>query len=265
MLLAQLSGFDAGEAAGHLAQLQEASTQLYAEAMSALQSAIGNQAVSQLHVDVQRMAGGQGAGGSTGGDSQRSLPGDVQAKMEGAFEQDFSSVKVFEGPQASQIGALAYAQGEELHFAPGQLNPGTGPGQQLLGHELAHVVQQRAGRVGAPTGTANGVAINSDPSLEREADSAGARAASGQKAGVQGGASTAQAKMAPAQRSAEEIVLRLAGVEKRVTPEDGQTEFTKSINWEPVSGLQLVSAHIYLDSNNELERGTISGAFQVGD
>ena len=36
-------------------------------------------------------------------------------------------------------------KGDEIHFAPGAYNPGSLQGQRLLGHELAHVVQQRKG------------------------------------------------------------------------------------------------------------------------
>ncbi len=54
-------------------------------------------------------------------------------------------VRVHQGPAAPALGAHAYAQGSDLHFAPG----GGASGGSLLGHELAHVVQQREGRVAA--------------------------------------------------------------------------------------------------------------------
>ena len=63
----------------------------------------------------------------------------------------------------------------DLYFAPGQYNPQTSQGQQLLGHELTHVVQQRAGRVRNPLGS--GVAVVQDPALEAEAERMGQRAA----------------------------------------------------------------------------------------
>jgi hypothetical protein len=113
----------------------------------------------------------------------RALPGLVQAKMEHAFGADFSAVRVHEGRHASAMGALAYAQGSDIHFAPGQYDPHSPRGQELLGHELTHVVQQRQGRVQAATGQAKGIAINGDPSLEREADELGARAARGEVVG----------------------------------------------------------------------------------
>ncbi|WP_054974310.1 DUF4157 domain-containing protein [Paenibacillus sp. A3] len=104
------------------------------------------------------------------------MPEPVRAKMEQAFGTDFSDVRVHTGNQAEQVGALAYAQGDDIHFAPGQYNPETSKGQELLGHELAHVVQQKQGRV-KPTTEVNGVAVNADPSLEREADQWGIKAA----------------------------------------------------------------------------------------
>ena len=99
------------------------------------------------------------------------LPRDVQAKMEAAFKTSFSDVRVHVGPEAGSIGAVAFTWGTDIHFAPGQYNPHTPHGQFLLGHELAHVVQQRAGRVANPFG--GGVAVVQDHALEAEADRLG--------------------------------------------------------------------------------------------
>jgi hypothetical protein len=117
------------------------------------------------------------------------LPGGVRTRMEASFGADFSAVRVHEGARASAMGALGYTQGTDLHFAPGQYQPETQSGQELLGHELAHVVQQRAGRVDAPQG--KGTPVNADPSLEREADEAGVLAARGERAALAGSSSTA--------------------------------------------------------------------------
>ena len=132
------------------------------------------------HGAVQRHGGSAGGfaidpmqvGLARGGGSP--LPPAVLAKMEGAFGADFSAVRVHVGPQASRIGALAFATGNDVYFAPGQYDPGSVRGQQLIGHELAHVVQQRQGRVRAP---GNGVSVVQDHALEAEADRLGARAA----------------------------------------------------------------------------------------
>jgi hypothetical protein len=131
------------------------------QAKSAIQRRPG---VDAFQVDLRPRSGGW------------PLPRDVQAKMEAAFGTSFSDVRVHVGPEASAIGALAFTWGSELHFAPGQYNPHTPQGQFLLGHELAHVVQQRAGRVANPFGS--GVAVVQDHALEAEADRLGRMASS---------------------------------------------------------------------------------------
>lgn len=100
----------------------------------------------------------------------------MQQKMESFFGNSFADVRVHVGSQAPSIGARAFAHGSNLYFAPGHYNPGTRRGQQLLGHELTHVVQQREGRVKNPFGS--GVAVVQDRSMEGEADQMGLRAAS---------------------------------------------------------------------------------------
>jgi hypothetical protein len=96
--------------------------------------------------------------------------------MESFFDTSFADVRVHVGQEASSIGALAFTHGTDLYFAPGQYNPQSSQGQQLLGHELTHVLQQRAGRVRNPLGA--GVAVVQDPALEAEAERMGLRAAS---------------------------------------------------------------------------------------
>lgn len=102
----------------------------------------------------------------------------VRALMERAFSTDFSTVRVHETSQVEEVEAVAYAQGEDLYFAPGTYQPQSEQGRELIGHELAHVVQQRQGRSVVPQG--KGAPVDADPALEREADSQGARAARGE-------------------------------------------------------------------------------------
>lgn len=105
----------------------------------------------------------------------RRLPEPVQKKMESFFGADFSDVRVHVGHEASSIGALAFTYGSDLYFANGQYDPHSPHGQRLLGHELTHVLQQRAGRVRNPFGS--GVAVVQDPGLEAEAERMGVRVA----------------------------------------------------------------------------------------
>jgi hypothetical protein len=109
--------------------------------------------------------------GLTGG---QPLPADVRQKMEAAFGQRFHDVRVVVGPAAQTIGAIAFTQGARIHFAQGQYNPATAQGRRVLAHELAHVVQQRTGRVRNPYGS--GTAIVHDAQLEAEAERMAARA-----------------------------------------------------------------------------------------
>ncbi len=111
----------------------------------------------------------------------RQLPDALRMQMETALDTDFTAVRVHVGPQAQSIGAIAFTIGNDIYFAPGQYSPDTAPGRHLIGHELAHVVQQRQGRVRNPFNT--GVAVVQDQMLEAEADRLGAQAAARLPAG----------------------------------------------------------------------------------
>jgi len=110
------------------------------------------------------------------------LPPPVRRQMEAYFATDFSDVRVHVGGEAPAIGALAFTVGTDLYFAPGQYQPHTLSGRELIGHELTHVVQQREGRVGNPFGA--GVAVVHDEELEAEADRHGRAAAQAKAANI---------------------------------------------------------------------------------
>jgi hypothetical protein len=122
-------------------------------------------------VDPARLGLVHGAG--------RPLPVAVRGQMEAALRADFSAVRVHVGPQAERIGATAFAMGNDLYFAPGRFQPDTPQGRHLLGHELAHVVQQRQGRVRNPLGEA--FVVVHDQMLEAEAEQAARRASACQR------------------------------------------------------------------------------------
>jgi hypothetical protein len=111
------------------------------------------------------------------------MPDDVKGKMENSFNADFSNVNIHaNSDSAPALNALAFAQGNDIHFAPGQYDPSSMKGQEILGHELTHVVQQREGRV-QPTTQLKGAGVNDSPELEREADEMGKLAAEGKSTG----------------------------------------------------------------------------------
>ena len=93
----------------------------------------------------------------------------LKTGVESLSGTDLSDVKVhYNSAAPAQLNALAYAQGTDIHIAPGQ--------EQHLPHEAWHVAQQKQGRVTADTQLKAGVPVNTDPGLEHEADVMGARA-----------------------------------------------------------------------------------------
>jgi Domain of unknown function (DUF4157) len=70
----------------------------------------------------------------------------IRSAMETRFQHDFSRVRIHTDTAASasarDVNALAYTVGRNIVFARDQYLPATQQGQQLLAHELAHVVQQ---------------------------------------------------------------------------------------------------------------------------
>ena len=154
-------------------------------------------------------------------ESKEQMPEEVQAKMENSFGQDFSNVNIHtDSDQAKNIGAQAYAQGNNIHFAPGQYNPGSKSGQELLGHELTHVVQQSQGKVQPGEVHGKGLNINNDPALEKEADEMGKLASEGKDAKVSGIGNGVQKKEeqaspAPTKAELDEIVDRYNEIVKK--------------------------------------------------
>lgn len=103
------------------------------------------------------------------------LPAPIAERFSAAYGRDVSNVRVHaESSMASDIGARAFTIGRDIAFAPGQYKPGTTDGDRLIGHELAHVVQQAGG-----AGTLQASGLDSENAYEREADRAAEAAISG--------------------------------------------------------------------------------------
>ena len=68
-----------------------------------------------------------------------------------AMGADFSGVKVHTDSQADQLNqsiqAKAFTTGQDVFFRQGTYQPGSKDGQELIAHELTHVVQQNGGTV----------------------------------------------------------------------------------------------------------------------
>ncbi|MEN9985514.1 MAG: hypothetical protein RI925_1016 [Pseudomonadota bacterium] len=97
------------------------------------------------------------------------LPAPLKAGIESLSGMTMDHVKVhYNASSPAQFNALAYAQGSDIHVAPGQ--------EKHLPHEAWHVVQQAQGRVKPTRQMQGGMGVNDDKGLEREADVMGERA-----------------------------------------------------------------------------------------
>jgi hypothetical protein len=121
-----------------------------------LQQIIGNRAVQRL------IAQGSGSGPAElddeiAGRINRARSGgqnideSARLQMEQATNVDLSAVRVHTGAESNilneQLGAKAFTTGQDIFFRSGAYDPGSSGGQELLAHELTHVVQQGSGRV----------------------------------------------------------------------------------------------------------------------
>ncbi len=97
------------------------------------------------------------------------IPDNLKSGVENLSGFSMDDVKVhYNSSKPAQLQALAYAQGTDIHIAPGQ--------EQHLPHEAWHVVQQKQGRVQPTMQMKEGVAVNDDKGLESEADVMGGKA-----------------------------------------------------------------------------------------
>ncbi|MBO7413626.1 MAG: DUF4157 domain-containing protein [Fibrobacter sp.] len=90
------------------------------------------------------------------------MPDNLKSGIESLSGFSMDDVRVhYNSSKPATVQALAYTQGTDIHVAPGQ--------EKHLPHEAWHVAQQMAGRV-SPTTNINGMPVNDNAGLEREAD-----------------------------------------------------------------------------------------------
>jgi hypothetical protein len=135
---------------------------------------------------IQRLTEGPIGGGEVTSDFTSSLgagtPLDAasRAYFEPRFGHDFSSVRLHTDGRADEtardLNARAFTLGRDIAFAAGEYQPHTPTGQQLIAHELAHVVQQ-SGTAQKSTGGV-GAKLNVDaPTIQRACGARGIAAA----------------------------------------------------------------------------------------
>lgn len=102
-------------------------------------------------------------------ENKTGLPDGLKSGVENLSGHSLDDVQVhYNSSEPASLQAHAYAQGTDIHVAPGQ--------EKHLPHEAWHVVQQKQGRV-KPTKQLKGTTrINDDAGLEKEADVMGAKA-----------------------------------------------------------------------------------------
>ncbi|MBP0020572.1 MAG: DUF4157 domain-containing protein [Cyanobacteria bacterium SBLK] len=78
--------------------------------------------------------------------SGQPLDANLQQSMGSAIGADFSEVKIHTDSQSDQLNrsleARAFTTGNHIFFKKGEYNPANQGGQELIAHELTHVVQQ---------------------------------------------------------------------------------------------------------------------------
>ncbi|HHG86424.1 MAG TPA: DUF4157 domain-containing protein [Bacteroidetes bacterium] len=207
-------------------------------------------------------AGSSGAGGG--------LPGGLKSSMEQMSGQDLSDVKVhMNSSKPKDVGALAYAQGTDIHIAPGQ--------EQHLPHEAWHSVQQKQGRV-APTTSVGGMGVNDNAGLEKEADDMGAKAVQ-MKADTAAGGALAKGAAAggPIQKKDDPGVVTSSGpvVATGDKEEAQRVEVTvpgtiniregASALWETVSGAVATALGVSVDAlSTQLFNVNLKFTFELG-
>lgn len=101
--------------------------------------------------------------------SGTSLDAGVRERFSEGLGDSLDDVRVHNdegaGQLAESVSARAFASGNDLFFGKGEYQPGSSGGDELLAHELTHVVQQR----GAPESGPMQVSEPGD-ALEGEAD-----------------------------------------------------------------------------------------------
>jgi|SRR5690606_362590 len=88
------------------------------------------------------------AAANSGSGSGKPLPSPLRHRFEATLGADLSKVKVHESHAPTLLGAESFSKGNDIYFAPKSYDPFSPKGEELLSHELTHVVQQGAGKKG---------------------------------------------------------------------------------------------------------------------
>ncbi|MGK7929775.1 MAG: DUF4157 domain-containing protein [Spirulina sp.] len=122
-----------------IVQRDETEEKIACEPMVQRDSALTGETVSQ---EVESAIEGAASGG-------QSLDPKLQSSMGEAMGADFSRVRVHTDSNADRLNqslqAKAFTTGQNVFFRQGAYQPASREGQELIAHELTHVVQQNGG------------------------------------------------------------------------------------------------------------------------
>lgn len=169
VLASRHSATAAGEGDRHLATRRAGAFHLSAGALLASRDAASSAAVAQQRArDEDWELRVHAALAQDGG---MPLSADLRARVEAVFGRDLSHVRLHTDAAAAEaarlLGARALTVGHHVYFAAGGFRPGTREGDQLLIHELTHVVQHARGALAGATDDAG--LVRADDAVEREA------------------------------------------------------------------------------------------------
>ena len=157
--------------------------------------------------------------------SGQPLDGSIQTRVGEALETDLSQVQVHTSREADslnqQLGARAFTSGRDLFFREGAYDPHSSSGQELITHELAHVVQQGSGAVGG----SGRMTVNAPgDAFEQQAD-ATAKAVTGAQAAAQ-----VQRQEMPE----EEELAQTKALQRQEVPEEEELAQAKALQRQEV-------------------------------
>lgn len=168
------------------------SNEQQANLVAQLQQSYGNTYVQGL---MTRIQAGKGSG--------QPLEPRTRSEMEAAFKQDLGEVSIHADATADrlarELSAKAVTSGKDIFFREGAYQPGSEAGKGLLGHELAHVIQQDSGTIDIQHALSD-----SKTSFEIEADVAGRAVASGESISLRPAASVSPVQLQKAGPEVEE-------------------------------------------------------------
>ncbi len=145
--------------------------------LNSLQNTLGNRVVQRLIAQRNGNTTPEVSTDTAGRIAQlrgrgQALDSFIQAKMGDALGHDFSPVRIHNSSESdelnNQLSAKAFTTGLDIFFRAGTYEPATTEGQELIAHELVHVIQQSSGAINS----SEPLTVNEPNDIyEQEADS----------------------------------------------------------------------------------------------